>query len=464
MSGKRKALNEFTSKDLGKEAIQIVTALALPEEMDMTVRFADQFACEKTAVSLPWQLLKINWSAVAAQAALPVTDMMIFIFRNPLCRIIYYYPNNPVKSYQYNWWFSSADVGAGAGGSTTSLSCIGNRKTFAVPLYALVNSGSAGQPHGTILYPVYDSGGECNNYTFLWCDAQGSSANGVLNWLFSTDPGAGTINVMKRVNGALVEVHQFSTTTSVLSYAWPISTGSGEYSFDVQTALTTSVTVNMQCTGGTIWAHLCDKDLYSNMYHVQAIRTIGCAFRFSNEASPMNKQGDIVCCQASNADDWSNFALLGYPKVASYPGSRETLAKNGADGFLKPLQQDDFKFLMPFSTSTVGNITESYLDENEVDFSFLVICASCTNTAGCDFVLRVSPLVEYKTSNTWIYQAVPSHTAADWIEALEIFKSLDQFYDNPVHFIEILKTIGKWASVASRWGKKIANVAAYLAK
>ncbi len=124
------------------------------------------------------------------------------------------------------------------------------------------------------------------------------------------------------------------------------------------------------------------------------------------------------------------------------------LAK-GLYTFLKPAQERDFAMQTPFVLGPVSMNEASFDLRNSA--GFLVMAASCVLPAGCDTLVHLSTFVEYRTRNLWTPIEKTPFTTDDWIAALEIFKSLEQFYDNPVHIREIIATIGRYARVGAKY-------------
>ena len=456
-----KTVNEFTAPDLEEGALEIVTALSLPEEMKRPIRFANQYSCDRTAVVIPWQELKVNWNAPTAASQLPASDLLFFVFRNPLCRLIYYLAT--AVAYVYQWAF--LDLSTGVPISGIKLYCPGGLTTAASPLFA--TPVGANKPHGNILYPRYTSEGVAGDYTFLWGDNPAAVAGTYGNILISctADPGGGNIYCYELRFGQRVLQATIPFVGLTLAYTFKVP-HNGYYSFGFAPNNSTFIQVQTtNASGASMWCHLADKDINLNMSNIEAIRSLGAAFRFSNEASDLNRQGNIVQVQIPGGEDWLTFSNSGYNGVAAFSSEVQSrLARNGTDGFLKPTQDEDFAFQYPFVFGDNGVLTESYVDMQVTNYSFIACAISCTTPAGCDFILRVSPLNEYKTKNSWIDIQKSSHTTAQWIQALEVFKSMEQFYDNPVHVKQILSTIGKYARIAAIWGTKIAKVMAYLGK
>lgn len=426
-------------------AARICARMALPEEGD-PIRYADQYTAEKTAVANPFREDKINWSTVPAAGAqqLAATDMMLFLFRDALRHTIRYDPNSAGALCDITWMFSSGSAIV----STSELGVAIQTKVLQ-PVWGAATS--VYRPHGDYLYCGRDEECDESDMGFMYIDST-TLYPGLLTLNFTGDPGTRTnaIEIFRWIDGEAVRVMTQNTTAGTTLYSLiSLPTVSGYYGLKVAVAATaTALAVSHRCQS-SIWCHQPVRNIALNQNDITGIRILGAGMRWTNEAAPLNKQGNIVACASGPGETWQTFAAGGYNFIASYPDMRSRLLASGLYTFLKPQQEQDFSMQQPFILGPLG-VNEAHFTLRHRS-GFVVAAASCVLPAGCDTILHVSSFVEYRTRNLWTPIEKTPYTTEDWIAALEIFKSLEQFYDNPVHIRDIIGTIGRYARVGAKY-------------
>lgn len=437
----KKRIREATAGS--SAAARICARLALPEEGD-PIRYADQYTAEKTAIANPYREDKINWSTVSANAQIPSTDMILFLFRDALRHSIRYDPNAAVASASYTWKFATNNVIA----NTSQLGFV-NRRYPLQPVWA--EATTTYRPHGTYLYTGRDEECDQSEMGFIWIDST-AAAQATMSFVFAADPGTlnNGIEIWRWENGEATMVQSLNLVAATLSYLLvALPAVSGYYGIAITTALASSLTTVGHTTSSSQWCHLPVKNIDLNQNDITGMRVLGAGMRWTNEAAPLNKQGNIVACASGPGESWQTFATNGYNFIAAYPDMKSRLLANGMYTFLKPQQEADFAMQQPFILGTSGVVESSY--KLRQTSGFVVAAASCVLPAGCDTILHISSFVEYRTRNLWTPIEKTPFTTEDWIAALELFKSLEQFYDNPVHIRDILGTIGRYARVGSKY-------------
>ena len=203
------------------------------------------------------------------------------------------------------------------------------------------------------------------------------------------------------------------------------------------------------------WAHAPLPGLNENRDSVNAIRIMGTSFKLRNEASPLNRQGTFVMMQAPKGRGWQDYA---------FPDNAFTLAPmfdyvfglNGEIGmsldkggyiFLKPSEASDFSLQQPFDLEDFGVADACFPIKPEAGF---IVCAMSATSAGAgDLYGHFDYACEYNTENPWFTIEAPYCLPEAWRAGIEAIASMQQVYENPWHFSDILGTIGKLARVAT---------------
>jgi hypothetical protein len=118
----------------------------------------------------------------------------------------------------------------------------------------------------------------------------------------------------------------------------------------------------MTCTTTSSWAHLPASDIFANLSSVANSRILGTAFLLQNEASVMNKQGNVVAIQAPPNRDWyTAYAALGgganfYSSIFSDKNATSFLLETGCYGFKRPKSSQDFVFEQEINSKSASSV------------------------------------------------------------------------------------------------------------
>lgn len=180
--------------------------------------------------------------------------------------------------------------------------------------------------------------------------------------------------------------------------------------------------------------------------------------RIANQTAEQYKTGSVQAVQMHEGD--SIIRVFNSPAgntnpfdfLAGMRGCFEMGFNNGYFGFLKYSEEEDTEWQTPFkfdSTNTATNGSSAY----PPTAGFLVAVISAVDSTGNgrgQVTLTFNFNVEYLTLDPWTAVDIPRTTPEDHEVANEILSSMNQHYENPIHWDKILATIGKVARIGSR--------------
>lgn len=440
------------------EVLQIAGCLVDPENFP-PVRYRDGFGTVATGATSLKHHINVSWNQTQTPATnlqLPYTDTGAFVFRDA-CRNLVYNMQNPTPGTATFTYTGVVDPD-GTGSVTKNQMQVykNNEMNFAFNYFEYTSG--AWKPHGDILYAGI---GGAQKKRAVWLDATAACPVTVT---FTADSamGAGVttdIYLYKWDGGNWNNVGNFIILAgaSVATNSSSI-VSSGYYAFDVVNRDTTvtshsySFSFTSHVNLGSCWAHRCLPGLELNMDEVSDLRILGASMWLKNVSSDLNKNGNIVVSQIPAGSQWNTqYAQSGspsfYDKLFSVAQERDFVLANGYYGFIKPSSEDDFDYIHNFGHS-VGDITSYTMFELETPKDFLALAATCA-TGGGECILKVGISVEYKTTNEWFERRQPTALADSWSAAISGVCSMQQHYENRVHFKTIMGTIGKIARLAS---------------
>lgn len=451
-----------------------VRAIALNQCLPVdnpVVRYRDESTCEKSAVAQPSKKVGLPWSGAGTNPAISTSEAVVKLARDPLHAFGYTDNNTANQSAVYTW--AAFNTGSGIQGFSAQ-----NRlQTNLEPFGASYTSGFAF--HGPFLWANVDTSSD--NY-YVQCDAPPSNANTAISKLTCVCSSAG-VKATDTVNWG---VYRYSNGIDTL-VAGGIATaaGAGAYQvFDIAVpqldlyrvqllptsqddSLTTfTFTVTQSWTCGT-WCNwpLPGLDL-GKAQQVQAIRITGASVKVSNQTAEQYISGSRVAVQMHQGD--SEYRVLNAASASSTPynfisavrGADEDSFKNGYYGFLKYTEGEDTCYRNPFKFNSAGVITEAEsVFPSNAGFLLLGIRAPAADARG-QVTMTFNFNVEYLTLDTWTAVDIARSLPQDWSTANMIISSMQQHYDNPIHWDRILKTIGRYAGIGSKILKIIPHPAA----
>jgi hypothetical protein len=188
-----------------------------------------------------------------------------------------------------------------------------------------------------------------------------------------------------------------------------------------------------------IWGHFCMPSIYANSSNVNAVKTIGVGLCYTNDASPLNKQGKIAGIQLAAGSIWSNYT--NYSAIASLSDCVSMPAENGIYGFLKPTQPRDMDF-MAFETVTGNSLATDAYWNIIPNSDFLCVSALVTTAAGQDGYWTPQYAIEYRTESQFVEVRSPVISPSVVDTAMMWISKLPQWHENPFHISDIFDWIG----------------------
>lgn len=477
------------------DQVQRVAGMIVSPGDFVVERLKDDYSSMNSAVASPESNFKVSWNNAgsgyqppAGDLQLPIQQWGAFVFRNALrSAVVYELSPSNTSYYVYQAVFSPS-----ATGIASQQDIIANNETKTVdPQYWLFNNvnltavpgfpsgnypptAASWAPHGPVLFA-----GEDNDRRYVWIDIPTNlitpnNGNGTVmfqvNALSGTPVAPGVIVRLYDWNGgqdSLVSTTTFLPATGSIFLAGgntatsPIPK-SGYYRIEI--ANFSGVTVNYSLytlsgvnTGtnrslGAAWGHKTINQYWpTNINNVTAVRMLGISAWLSNQASPLNQQGNLVISQIAAQQDWYGlYASSSNPfnTVFDAAGTKEFVLKDGVYGFLKPTGQKDFEYLLDVQIGQRAVATETAY-QLQTPRDYLAIIAACSQPGGGDCTLKLNYALEYKTANQWIEQRVATVEQASFSLGVQAVATMEQFYPNNIHWSKIFSTIGKIGKAAA---------------
>lgn len=442
------------------------------------IRIRSELAPFQTAVANPWNKITVPWLNGNAQVTypmLPVTDSLIFIFRNPLCSTIFYDPNYAGNTWTYSIFGSSVTSALSVGTPAPTWALGGNAFNPAskTPLHAVVGKAlSSYAPHGANWFAA---GVSKQPKRFFWMQS-GDTLVVQLGWAT-----IGSVSIWVSLDiwtseGGLVENVLSSTPiTSGTSGNATITLGNnwGYFAANVvlgpsSGTLTSLQVTSMQISGTrSVWCHQCVPGIDSNLPACKTAKVVAACIDYKNTAQPLLRAGICTMLQAPQGEHWTNFiganAGNGVARLLTLNGDEDQEAVEGAYSFMKPTQPSDFDFIEAYDVDDSGLCDSYWPLEN--DSSFLIMGCQIPNTAGAQVgYWIVSFGVEYQTTDKWREIDYPTINYEATKMALVHLADIPQYHKNDVHWNEIWEAIKNVGSGIMHglmeYGPRVANGAA----
>lgn len=435
-------------------------SVALPVDSPV-VRMRDQYTSTDTAVAQPFERPVLPWStpipaaSVGKRCFAPDTSMVLCT-RDPLCAYIFEDKNPALDTSQYAWSF-----GRSAGANVASVTVQPGETVTPDIMGAQHQAGRAF--HGDFLWAR-----RFNGKNMLWADAGNvPDAQNNINIVADTAIAAGdviTVTFYRLNEGdetrvtsvrlAAVAAGGLAGTIQIPArdYFWVTVTS------DANSATAGGISVvfvtNNQC------AMLCHKplpDIDDHSGEVTRIHMLGCAIQCMNTANVENRGGSVVADQVEPSTVWTAYARPtlsdGFTVISGQRGQKIRDLATGIYGFLKPVEEDDFNYLDCFRFDINGNVTHrgKYDSDDTPYIIFMLRSGGTTDAADVSrsIQLYANYNVEYETKDSWTSVAPAPISTAEAGKAIAVIATMEQFYENPIHWDKILSTIGKVARLAA---------------
>lgn len=402
---------------------RIILAVAAPKEFEPE-RLGSTFGSYPTAIANPFAVFSTKTTNFFK------TELPIFLFRDPRRFLVYPIKPTVAAAGAYcNYRYSYANTPFSLGLTTVPLP--------GYPLQWLAGE----QPHGPVLYPGRSNPGQ---RSFYYLSAQGG-------FTFTNINSAGVvINIAFIGFGADGTTFQFQAPIAVANGAsLTTGPGAGYWALDIvavgtPTVFTGSFTLNESNIPiepvdwyNYIWAHRSLPDMNKADEAAEAIKLYSASLMWTNQASPLNRQGKIAAVQVPQGRDWRN--MLSYDSLSKQRGAYISNAVNGYYGFLKPTQSRDIDFIEN-SIHTGTNFANAWWDM-EVPSDFISLVVSVVDVDGQDGYITVAAGFEYRTSDQWRDTESPKISPEIVMKSMSIVAKMQQHHENPLHLSDILGSI-----------------------
>lgn len=432
---------------------QILQALFLPKEFGNGFRLASEGAGNKSAcanMSLSYD--SSSWESTTADTWLLESQLMVFLFANPL-RSYIQYDHNPSGNVA-EYLVSAVD---GTTSWAIPASTNGERiATELIPRWATANSSYA--PHGPILFPGYD---RCGHY-YLFVSTGDvtpvppATAYGLVVSLSVAPVAANAGNIRWYVWSGKAPFLWYSETitTNVQNYSCVVPDGGAymyavvEYTENVANQ-TASLTIREQ---SYVWQHHCVSDINSLLTQAYGIRVNSATIRVQNDAAPLSREGMIVSATIGANSSWQTVSL-GTDYLMNVQLARDRTADRGYYGIVLPDSDDDvsefYSDISASAFSTAPTLTQAAFPLNERR-PYKAIAINVATSAGRSFTFDVTHTIEYLTNNKLVGQNVSDFSEKSLEAAIVIASTMETDYDNPVHWRDILQTIATYLPLGAK--------------
>lgn len=449
----------------------IALSLTLPEE-SVPIRMRDQFTSKKTATANPIIRIPLHWPSPDQNQnvflPLPKNQLAVFLFRDPHRSIIIDYKNPDQEFGRYEWKSRKTPSGY----SKIFLVTPGVSEKLR-PCCTIHDGGV--QHHDT--KQKIGEGNDENEY--VWIDGAPDIGDQPAITLFTEKAmviGERFSYVVYAYNAGQPYVYANESVTlvaaKVIGQQIGIQTINNSDYFRVEVSYETEnddpvfdangmwVSVKSVCNG-EIMRHFSIAGLDENSARVSALRALGLSLFIKNNTAEGYKAGSWIANQMGKGQYWDSVLAEDpdpFTYLSSKRGNKDLKLASGFYGFMKPAEESDMEYRIPYATTNSEVIIERTFPLD--DEPFIVWVAQIPiNNGGADVVnVAVVPdllatvcwSLEYTTEDNWTVTDVAHATPEDWEMALMAISSMEQFYENPIHWAAIRASLGKYAGVASK--------------
>lgn len=450
-------------------------ALALPGDAQ-PVRVRDTFTAQKSAVAKLFDRpvpTIIGANVANVFGPMDGTETFIVVFRNALRA---YVQNIQVASnahgYKYHMKFGEV---ADAVALYTSIVVDNQGGDIWVNPSWLDNYNGGGvytdAPHGPRLYP-----GIFRGIKYVWIDsppANSTAAAGGIELVAGTavlasdffnlelwDYNDGNPFLATSVNALGGAVFAPGATIGVASVP-----RSGYYAvkviaYNAGTNHTIQIGINTVSSACNYAAHLPLPQIVQNQTRVGAARVIGASGMISNRTPQAYRGGTIVAYQPPKGEHWTSYYFSSniggfysvFRSISALNSARAFDGATGCYGFVKVEDQIELEYGLPFKFTDNQQVSSSSFPLD--DTSFIIIAMQMPPLAQGSVAVPPQSLqysfdfnVEYTTEDQWSDKENTTNLPEDWTAALVAVSSMEQFYENPIHWLAIRKTLGRLASI-----------------
>lgn len=418
----------------------ILRAIFLPKRYGNDFRLASEGAGQKSAAAnMSVNYNSNDWDSATVDGLIPATDLLCFLFANPLRSFILYDHNYAEQTYSYDLIDPRTN--------TTTFLIAPYTKIPTWCRYATPNT--AYQPHGPYLFPGYDEGGRL----YLWCNQAYNEDDGIPLGLEITLNAPSTFN-----SGVIVQYYAWdgkhprllqttlvAATQTVIYLDHTNLPAGGAYIYatvhNEQYVNPVSFSARMIGMSG-VWGHHPVSNIETLIQQSFGIRVNSCSLRVQNDASPLSRNGNTIAVTVSKSLPWCNFAT-GSSALSQLQNYREFTADKGYYGLPLPDSDDDIsEFYDDVSASSFRNSTwtcTSYpLSERR---PYKAVGFNIPVAAGRALTFDVTHTIEYLTNNKLQELKLSTTSEKSVAAALVVASTQETDYTNIPNWQSALETV-----------------------
>ena len=438
--------------------------MALPMDYP-PVRVADTYSADETVVAQVATKKKVGWDAglnigqVSSGRQLPSNDWGAFIFPSLLRHTVTYTVLTPGTA-AIPWSYKAV---RSVSSSVTNFTIPSLESTWRVDFGGFVATPGQLQPHGNTLFC-----GRADGRVGVWADAMNAYP---CTFTTAFVDGGGNPVALPASTNCTMTIYRWGNgrwavtgNTGVVAGAINVSvntTQAGYYALELAFAggqvPGILCTFTMSCTTTSSWAHAPVNDIYANWQNIGNHRVLGLSVLLQNEASVMNKQGNVLAFQSPPNSDWyqsypgkgggANF----YQNVFEDKNTTSFLLETGIYGFKRPKGSQDFNWETEILLGDTNQTdTLAYLPANQLTqvyfqlscpCDYLCVAASASQVGAADCLMTTAVGLEYTTTNSWLEAQTPVIAKQAFELGIASLREVEQFYENPLHIPSLMDAI-----------------------
>lgn len=425
---------------------QFLSGLTLPR--DYTVPRLPNGA-DPTAIANPWARYDANFPAAAAGLPQRFNESPAFVFRDALRFFVSIV--SLVSQAVYTGTFSITTVGASESfpNFTSEGGCL--------------SASTTDRPHGDRIYPGRI--GPADNFRGWLCN-NGDSFQIVINTALYPALQVLYAHVKVLNNGQWqdVSLFQYGGSTGIVAQAFTTpKTGyyAVAFSYSGNALIANAGTLNIYVGGAgqSVFGQKTLPSFSTNYSFIDSLRIVGASLMYTNTASPLNRQGQILGLQVPKGSSWIQWTDFGGLAADKKTVIMDVL--NGMYGFLKPTSADDLNmqvYELP-DDNAAQNVGNDMVFDLYPKSDFLVVVPQVTIAGGQSGYWTVGAAVEFTTMNQWIELHTSALTHEQLESALDFLSQVPQWHTNSLHWDDIWGAIKDAARDTWSMVKEIAPIA-----
>lgn len=369
----------------------LLDKLVFPESKP-PVRYDDDASATPTAAQTLTQEITLNWAAAVTDRAIPQTDMMVFLFKDPLRSVIFYQFNQSSATFFYDIKNPlTGDNGFPIGDCTSGYWLPGDK--------AVAQAGY--QPHSAILYPA-----DCNGMSGYWCDNDGTRTSKLsieLDNAATIVGGCVEWYVWSGNSWNWYARDEFVNATAVYKMTADPPLG-GAYMAAVVNGvigMTATQVTHYVLDGGTgpsTWSHYPCPQIDQLLPMIQGHRVTASSLRWLNLSSTLEESGKVNAVTVAPGLPWSSIATSA-TRLTLLQGYRPLVAKKGYYGFTRPTDaQLQWQYNIQTGALAGSTLTPSRFKVNP-EAPYIAVAMSVASTNARNTSITVTHMIEYMTNS-----------------------------------------------------------------